>query len=303
MPVFVIYAPTFLLYLGAILTGWAGGGWPALMPLSLGFLLWHVVMRPGEWPRDPAQWHAGRVARLLVTAASLMVLAGLCLGLGVGLGLFWPLALPVWAGLALTLAATPLQRLLHDPTHDARIAALVDEALSTLSAPARPVSMGEAAPALRLALSSGETDLRRLSDLHSPGMLLDVLSALQADHLLPAPLAQAMIDWVCDPALSAELQGQEAPFVALNLVQEDAALVEHFARACARLLHADPEAFWDCPSNRMLRRVQKRHAGTGAEAALRDLRWLQVVLARARLARERAEWLALSAESADNPAS
>jgi hypothetical protein len=302
MSLCVTYAPTLLLYLGAVLTGWAGGGWSALPPLWLAFLLWHVVMRPAEWPRDPARWSPRRSLAVGLSALALLAVAGFCLAVGAGLARLWALPLPVWGGVALAVLATPLQRWRHDPTHDARMAAFLDEALTGITnAPRPPDSTERAVAALRLALSRGETDLEHLSDLHSPGRLLDELARLRADHPLPLPLARALIDWACDPARSLALQGQEAPHQALMMVQEDAALVAHFARACVTLLRADPEAFWDCPSNRTLRGIEHRHANTAARAALRDLRRVQIGLVRARLARDRAEWLALSGESADNP--
>ncbi len=303
----VTFAPTFLLYLGALVAGWAGGGTAVLIPLGLAFLLWHVVMRPAEWPRDFAAWTIGRAGRAVMVAGLLMALAGVSMLLGRGIALLLPPAqtVPAWVGVGMALLATPLQRLLHDPAEAARMAEFLDDALAQVQRPAPAVARVGAgdSTALRAALLAGETDLSTLARHHSPGAVLDALAALQDEDRLSRPLGLALISWACDPVSARELLGHEAPFVALTLVQEDAALLAAFARACLCLLRAEPEAFWDCPSNRMLRQVQQRHAGTDAAEALRALRIEQLCLTRRRLAQARAEWLALMQESADKPAS
>lgn len=301
MSLFVTFAPTLLLYLGAVLAGWGGGGGVAvLVPLWLVFVLWHVVMRPAEWPRDPAQWTAVVAVRAGLSVVVLLLLAGACLALGRGLSLLVPLALPIWLGPLVALLATPLQRMVYNPTAAARIEALLDDALAQIGG--QTTAHDVDSTALRAALAQGQTDLHALSRQYGPAALLDRLVALQDEGRLSRPLAKALIGWACDPAQSLDLQGLEAAYVTLTLVQDDAALVADFAEACIALLQAEPEAYWDCPSNRMLRQVQQRHAGTDAAQALRALRREQLCVTRDRMARSRAELLALMQESTDNPA-
>ncbi|OYU19064.1 MAG: hypothetical protein CFE34_07360 [Rhodobacteraceae bacterium PARR1] len=305
MSLFVTFAPTLLLYLGAFSCGWAGGGGAAvLVPLWLAFVLWHVVMRPGDWPRERAYWTVAVGLRAGLSVVVMLFLAGACLTLGRGLFLLAPLPLPVWVGPLLALMATPLQRLVYNPTKAARIEAFLEDAVAQIDGKttAHDAAAAAAAADVRTALGQGRTDLHALAQRHGPAPVLDALSALQDDGLLSPPLARALIAWACDPALSLDLQGLEAPYVTLSLVQDDAGLVIDFAHACITLLEADPEAFWDCPSNRMLRQVQQRHAATEAAAAVRALRVKQLCLTRARMSQSRAELLALMRESADNPA-
>ena len=303
MSIYLTFAPTLLLYLGALLSGWAGGGLAVLLPLWLAFLLWHVVMRPAEWPRDSAHWTGAKVVQVAIAAVVLLGLAAAFVGLGWGLSVLVPPppAFPVWVGIALAVLATPLQRWVHDPRAGAALEVFLDDALRQVEAAPAAASTDADAARLRAALLSGQPDLYALSGQHGPWPVLDALSALQDENRLSAPLAQAMIRWVCDPGQTLELQGIEAPYVTLTLVQDDPGLVTAFAHACIALLRADPEAFWDCPSNRMLRQVQQRHAGTDAALALRALRIEQICVTRERLARSRAELLALMQESADKP--
>lgn len=301
MSPFVTFAPTLLLYLGAVLAGWGGaGGVAVLVPLWLAFVLWHVVMRPAEWPRDFAAWTAAVAVRAGISGVVLLLLAGACLMLGRGLSLWLPLAVPIWTGPLVALLATPLQRMVHNPTAAAGIETFLDDALAQIGG--QTGTLGKDIPGLRAALLQGQTDLNALSRQHGPAALLDMLVILQDEGRLSQPLAKALIGWACDPVQSQDLQGLEAAYVTLTLVQDDAALVAEFAQACIALLRAEPEAYWDCPSNRMLRQVQQRHAGRAAEQALRALRKEQLCVTRDRLARSRAELLALMQESADNPA-
>jgi hypothetical protein len=301
MSLFVTFAPTLLLYLGAVLGGWGGGGGMAVLVLLwLAFVLWHVVMRPAEWPRGPTQWTVVVAARAGLSVVVLLLLAGACMMFGRGLSLLMPLALPIWVGPLVALLATPLQRMVYNPTAAARIEALLDDALAQIGGHTSAQNVDSTA--LRAALAQGQTDLHALSRQCGPAALLDMLIALRDECRLSRPLAKALIGWACDPAQSLDLQGLEAAYVTLTLVQDDAALVADFAEACIALLQAEPEAYWDCPSNRMLRQVQQRHAGSAAAQALRALRREQLCVTRDRMARSRAELLALMQESADNPA-
>lgn len=301
-------APTLLLYLGAVLAGWSGGGIEAVIPLWLAFLLWHVVMRPAEWPRAPSGWDSLRLLRAGVAASVLFALAAFCVTLGRGLALLVPLPLPVWVGVLAAILATPLQRAFLDPVKVAELDQLLDQTLAAVEA-SDPGPDDAALAALRDAsvqaakatLASSPPDLKALTALHAPHHLFLALSDLNDEGAFTPSHAQALIAWVCDPANARDLQGQEGPWFAFSMLRDQPEPLADFARACADLLRADPDAFWDCPSNLSLRAAERAHPGSVAVSALRDLRRLQVCLTRDRLARERAEALEWQAESADNP--
>lgn len=306
---------TALLYLGPLLAGLAGQGWAATPVFILVFLLWSIVMRPAAFPRTGAAWVAPRIwigalAQLAVQALIVLVLFGIGRGIGGVAGVLPVLhpALPV----AVSAASIPLSRLVWDPVKAQQLDALLDDAIGQINGLAvtgarskeeddrRKAELDAEIARVRARLEAGETDLAALHGRVPAWQLLQAVSDLKADRGLTPALALALVDFATDPALSMELQGQEAPCTAFMLVRDDPVASAHFAGRYGALLTADPEAFWDGPNNAFLRQAERAHAGTPAEAALHALRVAQYRMTRARRDREAA--LAGEEEWADNAA-
>ena len=306
---------TALLYLGPLLAGLAGQAWAAVPVFILTFLLWSIVMRPAAFPRAASAWTQPRIwigalVQLAVQALLVLLLFGLGRGIG-GVAGFLPVihpALPV----ALSALSIPLTRLIWDPVKAEKLDALLDDALAQINGLAlqgqraqeeddrRKAELDAEAARIRARLEAGETDLRALHGRAPAWQLLRAVCDVQVNQGLTPALSAALVDFATDPALSMELQGQEAPCTAFMLVRDDPVATARFAERYAALLEADPEAYWDGPSNAFLRHAERAHAGTPAEPALHALRVAQYRMTRAR--RDRARALAGEEEWTDNPA-
>lgn len=311
----LVMGATALLYLGPLLAGLAGQGWAAVPVFILTFLLWSIVMRPSAFPRAASAWtrpHIWIGALVQLAVQSLLVLLLFGIGRGIGgvagvLPVIHP-ALPV----AVSALSIPLTRLIWDPVKAEKLDAVLDDALRQINGLAlqgqrsqeeddrRKAELDAEIARIRARLEAGETDLRALHGKAPAWQLLQAVSDLKADRGLTPALSTALVDFATDPALSMELQGQEAPFTAFMLVRDDPQATARFAERYAALLKADAEAFWDGPNNAVLRHAERAHAGTPAEPALHALRVAQYRMTRARRDRERA--LAGEEEWTDNPA-
>lgn len=301
----LLMGATALLYLGPLLAGLAGQGWAAVPVFILIFLLWSIVMRPQSFPRAPAAWAEPRIwigvlAQVAVQALIVLVLFGIGRGLGGVAGVLPMLHPALPAGLS--ALSIPLSRLVWDPVKAQQVDALLDDALARiegLSSPdddRRKAELDAEVDRLRARIEAGETDLPRLSRDEPAWMIFQAISDMKIAGPLPQGLRHALIDFATAPERSMELQGQEAPTFAFMMVAEDAGDCARFAARYAALLQADPESYWDGPSNRYLREAERRHRGTPAEPALHAVRRTQLCMARDRRDRDRAEALAEAGE-------
>lgn len=301
----LLMGATALLYLGPLLAGLAGQGWAAAPVFILIFLLWSIVMRPQAFPRAAASWRQppvwiGVLAQGAVQALLVLLLFGLGRGIG-GVAGVLPLLHPVLPAAVSTLSI-PLSRLVWNPHKAAEIDALLDDALARITpmSPAdddrRKAELDAEVDRLRARMEAGETDLPRLFRDEPAWQIFQAISDMKIAAPLPPALRSGLIDFATAPERSMDLQGQEAPTFAFMMIEADADDCARFARRYAALLDADPEAYWDGPSNRHLRAAERRHRGTPAEAALHAVRHTQLCMAHARRARERAEALAEAAE-------
>lgn len=305
---------TALLYLGPLLAGLSGQGWRVVPVFGLIFLLWIIVMRPAVFPRDGAAWATpqvwlGAVAQALVQLLLVCLLFGAGRGIGGVMGflpVFHPL-LPV----AISFLSVPLSRLVWDPVKAEKMDRFLDEALTQIQGMNADFALSEEerrqkaeaeTAAARSALTRGQTDLAELAKTHRIGPLLRAMGKMHDEGALPRGLRLALVDWATDPAHAFDLQGTEAPTFAFLMAQGDPGLCRRFAEGYETLLDASPEAYWDGPSNRILRAEERAQAGTPAAEALHRLRVKQYRMARARLDEARAAPLDEAGESADHPA-
>lgn len=278
---------TGLLYIGPLVAGLAGFGWSLVIPFAAIFLLWQVVMRPLDWPREPGAWarremQAAAAARILI----LVLLVALCFGIGRGLG---GLAghLPAMSPLlpfGISLLAIPLARLVWDPHKEAAMDALIDGALAQLRGPG-------AAEAAHLAAAAEKAVrlLRPIHDLPDDTPADVVASHLRAitPHVDPQRLREALLAGArrrgagravqtalalhaTEPALMDALGGDHVTF-AFNALPDTPEVLALFARRTEVALAADPDLWWGIPSEDALTARIARLDGTEAAGALREL--------------------------------
>jgi hypothetical protein len=280
-----------MLYAGPLFAGLAGYGWGMVAPFTAIFLLWQIVMRPADWPREAARWAMpAQAVAALGRIAVLAVLVALCFGIGRGLGGavgFLP-DIPAVAPLTLSILSIPLARLLWDPRQAAELDRFLDDAIREIDGLAQDGS----ADALHLAQATALAD-RMLEPLAL--MPDDIPDATIAAHLramgrqvddarlraaliartaagpdMPMVLQRALMLHASDGRLMEILGGDNAAraFVALP---DTPAVFETFARRMAEALQQDPDVWWAMPSSATMADRADRLRGTGAEAALRDL--------------------------------
>jgi hypothetical protein len=276
---------TLMLYAGPLVAGMAGYGWAMVVPFAAIFVLWQIVMRPLDWPRQAAPWARRELqAAALARVVLMVILVALCFAVGRGIGGLVgympavPLALPLGA----SVLAIPLARLLAGPA-DPATHRFLNEALAAVDAAASPDAAHLAAAAERA------------------GRLIDPLADLPADtgaetvathltalapHVDPAQLRRALLARVkagdggalpmalalhaTDPGALAALKGDEATFAFMAL-PDDSAVLAAFARRAAAALAADPGLWWGMPSDDTLAARIAAVDGTEAEGALREL--------------------------------
>jgi len=128
-----------LLYLGPLLAGMAGSGWPVVPVFTAIFLMWLVILRPQEWPDRLADWQRPEALVALAARAVVQIfLVALCFGIGRGIGgvLGVTLGLPVLAPIAVSLLSIALARLVGNPAEAAALDAPLDNATAPPADPA-----------------------------------------------------------------------------------------------------------------------------------------------------------------------
>jgi hypothetical protein len=266
---------TLMLYAGPLLCGLGGFGWGYAAAFSAIFLLWQIVMRPLDWPREAARWNdrnlqAAALARVFLVFLLVVALFALGRGLGSIVG-FFPQMTPV-APLALSFLAIPLARMIG--AHEAPAAA--------------PAVSGDA-DHLAAATAKADRLLQPVQDLPDGTPAETVAEHLRAiaTHVDPARLHEALIARVraggASPALVTALawQGSDAALLAalpgnagataFQALPDAPGPLALFARRAAAALAADPGLWWSLPSSDMLAARAAHHAGTEAETALLSL--------------------------------
>jgi hypothetical protein len=280
-----------MLYAGPLFAGLAGYGWGMVAPFTAIFLLWQIVMRPADWPREAARWAMpAQAVAALGRIAVLAVLVALCFGIGRGLGGavgFLP-EIPAVAPLTLSILAIPLARMLWDPRQAAELDRFLDNAIREVeglaqdgSADARHLAQATALADRMLeplALMPDDTpDATIAAHLRAMGRQVDdarlraaLIARTAAGPDMPMVLQRALMLHASDGRLMEILGGDNAAraFVALP---DTPAVFETFARRMAEALQQDPDVWWAMPSSATMADRADRLRATGAETALRDL--------------------------------
>ncbi len=291
---------TALLYMGPLVAGLAGFGWPMIAEFTAIFMLWLVVMRPAMWPEALADWVNRKVLlKLLFWVVVQAAIVGFCFAIGRGIGgtagSLPPM--PVWVPPLMSLLAVPVSRILWDPASgNPDLTDYVDRATLETEAAAARANAGPAAErrlaetAQRRAEAQALPWVTRLAALpeatREPDLMMLVSAALQETP--PLALLQAMSRAIDGPGQSTVLRrafvlaatdseiagmvlGQGLLSRAFDLAGEDAARLKLFAERCSRLLRQRHLALMDTPQVARMRDVATRHpAAAPAILALID---------------------------------
>ena len=263
-----------LLYFGPLLAGLAGMGWSGVPVFIALMALWLVVMRPAQWPRDPAQWSrpvaVAAAAQVAVNALIVIVLFAVGRGIG-GVAGFLP-QIPPLLPVALSFLATPLSRLIWDPAKGDATDHFVTDALNEIQT-AEADQMDEmvatllslpvesdadlTADALEAALT-GPLAQKRLSALDA------ALNGPDGDH--PA-LRRALVLWATAPGRSVQEGLQDAQLVGFRMAAPSADLLGLFAGRALVLLQREPRLWYGFPSAREVSgQIDSRHGDPLNEA-------------------------------------
>lgn len=278
MTVRTLMAATALLYLGPLLAGLAGFGWPLVYAFAAIFTLWLMVMRPADWPRDPGQWRRPEVpTRALAQVLVQLLLVAVLFGIGRGIGgvAGYVLPLPVALPLAISFLSVPLSRLVWNPAKAAQMDAFLTDAIAQIEghAPAQPQGATCAAFLAALDALADDTPIERLKPLIwraieelDPGALQAALAAapprrgIHVARILQATEGSATLG--C---------GGDLPTRCLAALPADPDLIGLFASELAATLDHTPALWGASPNPATLQGWIDRMAGTSAEAPLRHL--------------------------------
>lgn len=285
----LVMGASALLYLGPLLAGLGGAGWSWAPAFAAVFVLWLIVMRPQDWPRQAAAWANPAVPlRAVMQAAVQLLLVSVMFALGRGIGGVAGVAplWPAWAPLLLSALSVPLARLAWNPARGAEMDRFLDEAIAELQA-AVPQA---ATPDQRRQI---DALVRRLRDL-PPGTgaeavwrivrvaaeelpLHDLADAVWTEVRTGDDVMQLAFLLLATDGETAESVGGDLPTRALLLIEERPDLFPLYAQRMQEALEAYPGLWYAAPTDEVLGDLIGRHPGPGAtalaalQARLRDL--------------------------------
>lgn len=280
----LLMGATALLYLGPLIGGLAGAGWPAVYAFAAVFVLWLAVMRPHEWPRDASRWRDPAVPLRAVTQVLVqLLLVAILFGIGRGIGgvagylpdlpLIWPLAL--------SALSVPLSRLVWNPRRAAEMDRMLDDAISQMNAMAMPDPAAEASAARVVdeiaalgpdaALDAIGRVVRRAGEEVSPSALTQALRTAASAEDAPRTMVAAFMLHATDGEM-AEMSGGDIPTVALRLLAPFPELVPAYATRMEAALDLWPGLWEASPSDDYLAERIGATTDPAAAAALTRLR-------------------------------
>ena len=274
---------TALLYIGPLMAGLGGYGWPLVPVFTLLFVLWQFIIRPQNWPRQFHDWTQYQAWATLFSNAAIqllfvVLLFGVGRGIGGALGFVPPYSemLPV----AISFLSIPLARMIWNPWKINEINGFLDHAIDQIAHPGNPVERSELNTARRMI-----APLADLPDDTTPATVAQHLLALSA-HAEPAFIRTALFERAragsahaeiiamilhsTDPALIVQVPG-DGPTLALALLPDDPELISLFATRLREAMPQDPDIWGKSPSADLLAEWLAKHVNSAAETPLRDL--------------------------------
>lgn len=273
---------TLMLYAGPLLAGLAGHGWAVLPAFAAIFVLWQIVMRPTDWPREPGRWtDPGVLTGAGARVALMIVLVAVMFGIGRGIGgvAGHISGLPAGAALALSFLSVPLARLLWNPRAMAEMDGFLTDAIDQVNAAAAseahdPDHAAQAVqPLILLTDDTPDATARagmfdRLSGPATAARLRALAAALAAAPGDGRAARRGLILWAADRVVAERQIGAAAQTHAFEATAGDAALLHLFATEMLPLIVALPEAWYDFP---MTEKVREAAAKVDDETTARAL--------------------------------
>jgi hypothetical protein len=277
----LLMGATALLYLGPLIAGLAGYGWPVVPVFTAIFVLWMIVMRPFDFPATLADWAKpsillGVVVRLLVQLA----LVALCFGIGRGIGGIlgylppFPLAFP----LGISILSIPLSRLLWNPAKEQEMNRFLDEALAGVEGVSAEISAGrgdpEKAESLMQPLNGlppDESDakiwdyLTQLRGSVDEDLMLDVLLRWAEENRAAPTALRALMLLGSDGGVIERSVEPALPVLVLRAIQHDGGLVARFAHRLSAAMAEDEDLWGACPNETFLTTLMDRHPEAAAD--------------------------------------
>ena len=282
---------TLMLYGGPVIAGLAGFGWGVVPAFVVIFVAWRIVMRPAEWPRDPAAWRDTSVQTGAALQAIVVVVVVLvCFGAGRGLGgvVGYLPRLPLVVPLFLSLAALPLARMIHDPRE--AMDTLLDNAVNRLKTFDKDVAFPSADA--RHILDGTRLAVRLLQPVQdlapdTPPAVIDRHLTAIATQVDDARLREALVeraerDAPSRPLLTAlvlhatdgrrmAILGHETVDPAFAALPDDADMMTLYATRAVAAVTGDAAVRLALPRTALVESALSRMAGTPAEAPLQAL--------------------------------
>lgn len=261
-----------MLYAGPLIAGLAGQGWGVLPAFAATFVLWQIVMRPADWPREAAGWTAPRVVTALAHVALMVVLVAVMFGIGRGIGgVTGHLPqMPPYLPLALSFLAVPLARLVHDPAKAQEMDAFLTDALRQIDAIGEEDEEDDQIAAAidpLLLLPDEAPDATARAGVAAILSLRNMSRRLRALNvaLAEAPGAslaarRGLILWSTERPVAEAYSGLALAADGFAAAGSDEALLRLFAEHALPLIVDEPELWGDFPSTGLVRDMAARVA-------------------------------------------
>jgi hypothetical protein len=274
---------TALLYLGPLFAGLAGQGWAVVPVFVVIFVIAQIIRRPRDYPRDLAGWAQRDVliralTRLLVQVVLVMLGFGIGRGFGGVAGILppFPESFPV----LLSLLSIPLASLIWNPSDPE----VLEEELSSITAPLPPLNLAEEERALANALTAPLLDLPeettaetleqhlRAMARHAPARALHESLAMRVrPRTASEVIKRAYVLHGTDPVTVREVHPVSVVAKAFATAKTDQGLLGLFVPRALALIDSEPNLWPGFPKTRDLRRAAQATKETGLEMGLTAL--------------------------------
>lgn len=255
---------TALLYMGPLLAGLGGFGWAVVPVFAAIFMLWLVIIRPQDFPRNLQDWmRAEGLVAFVARAAVQLLLVLVCFGLGRGIGGVlnslpaFPLMLPI----AISFLAIPLARLIWDPWKADAMDKLLDDALNQIeTSPMQHDDRGYAAAVLMplnglpddVSVAELGSHLSAIRALVDDDVTFDVLLDRVLDKEASVAGRRALMVMGSDAAVMERMSGANIAARTMEALGPDAELLAQMAERLVHGLREDPDIWGECPKMGML---------------------------------------------------
>ncbi|MGP3698344.1 hypothetical protein [Rhodobacter sp. NSM] len=253
---------TALLYLGPLFAGIGRHPWPVVPGFVALFVMWTMVMRPAQWPRDLAGWKKPEaLLRVAATVAMQILLVVVLHAIGRGIGALLPEAasIPVSMPLTVALLSIPFSRLTLEPEKLAFLRGHLDEVPDDLAVELESQRADRlVAPFLRLPDDTDEVELMKRLVALAPSLtsaaLLDALDRALRNTGGPCLAARrALILQATSVAAADTCAGRAEPVRALRVAEGHRNLLHLLTMRLQDLLRQRPQVEDDCPTITALR--------------------------------------------------